>query len=279
MRDDRGHRRQRWPLISLIVVATLAVAVMVLRFTMLRDQARDITTDEALDRFRQMTTSSVAPIEQALTSSEAPADAPDVPEPGVYRYRTTGEESIDALGGASHRYPEETTITVTPDGCGVLLRWDALRERRDEWRLCATADGIELQPLGLKYHEFFGRPTSEDIVCDRTVLLVPADREPRVPVTQDCRMASDPWFPTWEVLAWDERTVDGTEIDVVHTRMTVVDDDPTYGEQTTIDWWLTPSGLPVQATATKWSVSPSPIGAVTYEEEFTLSLISLRPLQ
>jgi hypothetical protein len=116
-------------------------------------------------------------------------------------------------------------------------------------------------------------------VCDRTVLLVPADREPRVPVTQDCRMASDPWFPTWEVLAWDERTVDGTVIDVVHTRMTVVDDDPTYGEQTTIDWWLTPSGLPVQVAATKWSVSPSPIGAVTYEEEFTLSLISLRPLQ
>lgn len=255
----------------------MAVAVLALRFTVFRDQARQVTAEEALDRFRQTatTTSSTAP--QPTAQDQTPTLL--LPEPGVYRYRTTGEESIDALGGATHIYPDVTTITVLPDGCGVLLRWDALQERRDEWRLCAAPDGIELQREGLKYQEFFGHSTSEDIRCDRTVLVVPTDRARRPPVTQECRMADDPWLPTWEVLAWDERTVDGTTLEVVHVRMTVHNDDPTYGERTTIDWWLAPTGLPIAADATKWSSSPSPLGAVTYEERFSLSLLSLSPLQ
>ena len=73
------------------------------------------------------------------------ASRPSLVAPGVYRYRTTGEESVDVLGGATHHYPDETTITVTPDGV-VSPRWDALKERRDEWRLCDRPDGIELQP-------------------------------------------------------------------------------------------------------------------------------------
>ena len=34
-----------------------------------------------------------------------------LPMTGVYGYTTVGRESVDALGGAEHIYPDETTIT------------------------------------------------------------------------------------------------------------------------------------------------------------------------
>ncbi len=39
------------------------------------------------------------------------------------------EEEVDALVGSRHAYPSESTITVRPGGCGVLMRWDVLEER------------------------------------------------------------------------------------------------------------------------------------------------------
>lgn len=185
-----------------------------------------------------------------VTTTVAPL--PVVPSPGVYRYVTAGYESVDVLGGARHDYPAETTITVVPDGCGVLLRWDALAERRDEWRLFATADGIVLQPDGLQFHEFFGSADDEA------------------------------WAPLWEVLDTSEQVVDGAAVEVAHVRMTVASDNGAgggLGEHTVIDWHLDATGLPVSACGTKDSVSSSPIGDVDYHETFTLQLASLTPLR
>lgn len=300
MSTDRGSRRRRWFIgIGVALIVLVATAVIV-RYTILRDQARVVAVDDVLESFRSAVdaSSSTAPPPDTTVATTAPgtttpSDHPatttstepepipvaTTPEPGVYRYRTTGEESVDILGGATHHYPDETTITVLPDGCGVHLRWDALQERREEWRLCATEDGIELQPHGFKYQEFFSQANPEDIVCDGVALIVPVDRGAR-PVTElDCMLGDDPWFPVWEVLGWEERQVGQTTVDVVHVRMTVDDPEAEYWEVTTIDWWLASNGLPVAAEATKRSRSPSPIGGVVYEEEFTLDLVSLTPLR
>jgi hypothetical protein len=56
-----------------------------------------------------------------------------VPEPGVYVYASRGFDSVDALTGARHDYPAQTTVTVTTEGCGVRVRWNTVRERWDEW--------------------------------------------------------------------------------------------------------------------------------------------------
>lgn len=197
--------------------------------------------------------------------------------PGVYRYRTTGGESIDALGGAAHEYPDETTITVTRHGCGVHLRWDPLVERRDEWELCSTTAGIELQPIGVQFHQFFGRAEQEDVVCDGAVLLLPAGEATR-PTAWECMLAEDPWSPTWEVIGQDRRRVDGEWVDVTHVRMTVEDDDEEW-EHTVVDWFLAADGLPVAARADKESRSPSPIGGVVYREQYAIDLVSTVPLQ
>ena len=277
----------------LIPVAAIAAAVLIPR-----DDTHQVDLDEVVGRFRASTvpsTSDTVPATGAATTTTAaerdddtstlapttavaqPA-APALVEPGVYVYRTVGFEHIDALSGVTHDYPAETQITVTADGCGVLLRWDALEERREEWRLCSTPAGIELQPRALQYHEFFGQQTPEDVVCDVPVLLVPVSAMPSEPVAQTCTLDTDPWLPTWEVLEAGALTIDGVTLDVRHVRMEI-DDHDHFFEQYVADWQLAPSGLPVELVIEKHSRSPSAVGDVVYDEEIHLELISVDPLR
>jgi len=311
---QRGVGRRRgvaayWPVlaaVALVVVAAIAVA----RVWFFRDDARAVSTEEAVERFREVAstpsstsdpaspvTSMLSPPSPVMTpvtvgpsaDSTVPATAPpttpttgaprplELPQPGVYRYATSGQEEIDAVGGARHDYPPETTITLTPAGCGVRLQWDALRERRETWELCVGTGGIELQPDAVQYHEFFSQPQEHAVECDRTAVLVPLDPD-SAPATQlRCTVAGEPWFPTWEVLERTTREVAGSEIEVVHVQMTVRDDDE-YWETTTIDWFLGPTGLPVVVRGETSSKTSTLVGDVTYSEQYDLSLASLTPL-
>jgi hypothetical protein len=198
--------------------------------------------------------------------------------PGVYEFTTEGFERIDALGGTRHDYPDTTTMTVVADGCGVSVRWDALKERWDEWGLCSTVDGIVLAPDGAQFHEFHGRSEQEELRCDQAVLVVPVDDEPRPVVEQACTLASDGYVPTWQVMGTETRDVGGEIVDVQHVRLRV-DDDDEYWEQITVDWYFTDGGLPVEVVGTKESLSSTLVGDVHYEEQFHLVLESLWPLR
>jgi hypothetical protein len=288
-----------------VALTALVAAGLVARFVLLRDTETTVTTDEALAEFRAASPVTEAPSIDAAAPSTAdapaakppttavsppgspsgvppPTTAPRVPatlvEPGVYRYRTTGGEQIDAVGGTSHDYPAETTITVTARGCGVWLRWDALRERREEWGLCVTPAGIELRPDGVQFHEFFGQSEEEALVCDRAVVLLPAELPQPEPVPLECTLADDPWSPVWEILEADTRTVEGEDVTVRHARMTITDEDE-FWERNTADWYLAPDGLPVEVVVAKSSRSPSAIGPVVYEEQYRLDLVTLEPLR
>lgn len=276
-----------------MVVGALVGGAVVARQVWLDDRARAVDAEEALDRFRAASTGSAATSGPAATGPDDPvgttgatgttdtmaAPEPTLPDPGVYRYATTGSEAIDVLGGAEHPYPPETTVTVTPDGCGVLLRWDLLVERREEWRLCAAEDGVVLQTTGAFYHEFFAHGSLEAMECNRPVLLVPVDGLPRPPVPQRCTLNGREWLPAWEVIGTDVRSVDGSPLGVTHVRMTVVDDDEHY-EHVVADWWLDAHGLPVSMSATKTSRSTSGlVGDVVYDEQYTAQLTSLTPLR
>ena len=186
---------------------------------------------------------------------------------------------MDTLGGADHTYPVETTITVTREDCGVRLRWDVLRERHEEWRLCLGPNGVGLQTTGTSFHEFFQHGQLEQLVCARDALLVPADHRPRKPVAMGCHLDADEYLPAYEVLETGTRTVEGAAVAVTHVRMTVEMPGPFF-EHTTFDYWLDDHGLPVWMAEKKVSRSAAEIvGSVTYTEEFTAALASLTPLE
>ena len=279
-----NSRVRRRAIVATVLVGALVITGLVVRHLWLTDTARVVDADEAVERFRDLNSTTVSAVSPPTlpagdTTTTVPAPRFATPEPGVYRYATDGLEGIDVLGGAEHRYPAETTITITHDGCGVLLKWDLLKERSEEWRLCATPQGIEQKKTGAFYHEFFQHGSREEMTCDRGVLVVPGDREPRDVVPLACLLNDRPWLPEWQVLERDSRTVDGVQVQVQHVRMTVTDDDE-YWEHVVADWWLDDRGLPIEMTATKESKSNSGlVGDVVYHETYRVTLVSLTPLR
>ena len=287
MTSSRSSTR-RLAVTAVLVIALVVIGALVVRAVWFRDQARVVRVDDAVDRFRD----SLAAAPPLTTGSPTAFVADSVPlvptatpvpssisaiTPGVYRYRTTGGEGVDAVGGTSHDYPNETALTVTASDCGVWLRWDLLKERREEWQLCITDDGVALQPVGTVYHEFYGVGEIEQLSCDRAVVVVPlTDSAP--PVALECMLADLPWLPVWEVLGRDTVAIDGSDVPAWHVRMTI-DDTDEYPEQTVIDWWLAANGLPLRMSSTTSSTSASDlVGDVRYEEQYMAELDSLEPL-
>lgn len=276
MAEQGGRRRRTWWFVAIAVV--VVAGGLAVRAWWPQDRATRVEADEALDRFHDTTTST--PTTVAVTTAAPTTSLPprDLPEPGVYRYATTGTESVDILGGATHDYPPQTLLTVTLDGCGVRLRWDLLAERRDEWRLCVTADGVELQTTGSHYHEFYSNGRLEALVCSHKVLLVPTDDSLPPEQSVTCLLDGAPWNPTWTAVGHETLTVDGSSVETLHLRM-VVNDGDAHFERTTMDWWLAPTGLPVRMTTQKESNTDSGvIGDVYYTETYTADLASFDPL-
>lgn len=259
-----------------VVVVTLGAGGYFATRIWLTDHTDPIRTADAVDDYRASTLPGASSNPTTIVG-----DRPSLitPSPGVYRYRTEGSESVDVLGGTTHTYPAETSLTVVPHGCGVTLRWTPLEQRSEEWGLCATVDGMELQTEGAFFHEFFGTAHPESMVCDRTVVLVPAAGSMTTEVAQKCDVDGRPWFPVWKVLERSTRTVDGTSVDVTHVRMTIRDDDREY-EHVDLDMWLDPHGLPVEMSAERRSLTlTAAIGAVVYTEQYRATLVSLEPMR
>lgn len=281
----RSFWRRRRTMVTVALVLVVALPFAYDRWWP-RDSARSVDAETALDRFRDGSAPSTVNTEAPTDSSPvtestlSPVAAPDTPAEGIYRYVTSGRESIDALGGTTHEYPAETLLTVVDRGCGALLRWDVLVERFDEWSLCATPDGIELQATGMAFfHQFFGIANRDPAECDRAVLLVPADGLPREPEAMTCECADRPWPAVWTVVGVESLTVEGSPVVVTHVRMTLDWVDGKLFEHTVNDWWLDASGLPVRMVSKKESTNDSGvIGAVLYKEEYTADLVSLTPL-
>jgi hypothetical protein len=303
-KEATGRRRRRWPWVVVGAVVLAVGALIVARQVIYRDQTRQVTTEQAVNRYRESTassstsqpahagtsttnatsatsattgTSATSTVVAPTTTASASAIARSLPAPGVYRYRTTGEESIDVLGGAHHTYPAQSTITVTPDGCGVQLRWDVLQERRDEWRLCVTPAGL-VEPWALQYHEFFKQPDAEALVCPATTLLLPSTPKTGGGWNVHCTLAGDAEPQRFEVLGSAVLQVGTVSVPTTHVRQSVNYDGSLY-EHTINDWWLAADGLPVRGVETKSSASPSPIGNVIYKEHYEIDLESLTPLR
>src|SRR5262245_41031561 len=109
---ERQHRWRRLLLGLVIAFALIAGAVVaaVAAGFILHDTAKPVSIQDVVRQFRE--------------AVQKPGQLE-----GVYLYSTRGEESVDALGGATHHYPARTTITVVEVPCGVRLQWQPLEER------------------------------------------------------------------------------------------------------------------------------------------------------
>ncbi|HEU5083840.1 MAG TPA: hypothetical protein VFU14_10910 [Acidimicrobiales bacterium] len=236
-------------------------------YVVLSDSATPVDVEEAVERYRD---------DGDATSSTTTAPARQLPAEGVYVYATEGDERIDILGGSTHGYPVETTVTIRHTACGLTQRWAPLDERWDEEEVCTTDAGRERRSLRT-HHEFFGISDDADFTCEAGYLLFPAEPEVGDTWTTSCDSGDTLLTGTAEVVELEARTVGGQRVDTVHLRVT---EQATGGDDgpSSDDYWLrTGDGLLVERSSTVETRSDSPVGTATYTERFTLRLTSLEP--
>jgi hypothetical protein len=249
------------------VVAVTAVAGFIVWRTY-RDTSTQVAIDTIIDEFR------ARPLE--ATGSTAPTVR--LPEPGVYVYSTTGSESVDALGGASHDYPSETTITVVRTGCGVVLRWVALAERSEEWDLCPGGDGGLESSYYESYHRFFGQDDRRRYECGVSTIL-PAGVAAGDRWARSCSSGDRTEVTSTQVVGTEAMTIGGRTVDAVHLRLAaeLSAEDGTSGTTQTEVWLDGATGLPLRHVLQGTTTSPQVIGDVHFQERYELVLTSLDP--
>jgi hypothetical protein len=227
----------------------------------LHDTAETATVRDAVESFRS---------EPTTGSGAAPALAP-----GVYVYATTGFEEVDALGGAHHDYPPETTITITARGCGVQLHWVALQRRETTWERCPTPRGDVLRST-FETHRFFGTTEHTGYVCG-TTLERPARDKPGASWPLLCRTAGITQRGTGRVVARESLAVKGARVATVHLRWRATLSGTTTGTTERDTWLARSNGLPVRMTMASETTTGSIVGDVHYRETVELKLTSTTP--
>lgn len=257
----------RWLQRTLLAVACLVVlGAAGLLYLISRDTTTPIGVTEAVDRFRESTTTVPAGdrTERAL------------PAAGVYVYETTGSERIDVLGGATHSYPPSTTITIEHVDCGIRQRWTPTEERSDDEQLCLSDGGLERRTLAT-HHEFFDLGDDTTFTCEPGYVVVPADPTPGDTWRTDCDGGGTRLEGRGRVVGLESRDVAGTAVEAVHVRVEETSSGSDEGTSSD-DYWLRSSdGLLVARESSVRTRSDSPVGTATYEETFTLRLLSLEP--
>jgi hypothetical protein len=263
MAEGRPRRLRKVLWITVGAVATLAVvAVGTVLYLRARDTTTAVSVDEVIGSFRDVGT-------QAATEPQRPA-------PGVYVYETVGSESIDALGGATHTYPDETTMSVTLTDCGYQVRWDVFRERFDELDLCVTPEG-ESVATTRQYREFFGFSNDRVYRCAANALVrtfPPVFGETR---TTPCTAEKSDGEISVTVVGLERVAVGGEQVDALHVLLETTLRGDARGTST-LRYWIDPAtGLIFRRESTVSTDADSPLGVTHYDENYTVQLVSRTP--
>jgi len=244
--------------VIVVVLAAGALVAAVAFGLLLHDTATPVSIQDVVRRFRE--------------SGRGPGRLD-----GVYLYATRGGESVDALGGAHHRYPAKTSITAVTVPCGVRLEWDPLEGRSATWTLCATSIGIELHAWEVA-HRFFGQSDRTSYACSGTV-LVPSDDTSTARARYRCRSSRGHETGHAQLLGVELVQVAGAKRRAVHVRTVATVKGGDHGTETT-DWWLDErTGLPLRIALSNRTSRPFFLGDVHYREDADLRLVSTTPLR
>ena len=193
-----------------------------------------------------------------------------LPQVGVYRYSTTGSETIKSIVSASHDYPTESTITITRSGCGVKMEWAPLRERSEFLEICRIDGRLVLANYG-GAHEFFGLRNEHLVTCPSKTLLIPAveDVDNSKVVCEGTDLVHD--RSTTSVAA-TEVVLDGRRIDgfVVETEFVAAG---TFNGTTIRTMTFDEDGMLLSWSDVVDGFSKTPIGDADYIEDFSLTLL------
>jgi hypothetical protein len=279
------------------IIAAFSVVSIAAGVFYLRGGSTPVAVDTAIERFRTTTLGASQPLidtdatPKADTSKPKKAQTPvataaSVAEPrseagrpkppeGVYVYATKGGDEVDVLGGSSHAYPAETTMTIRHDGCGLIERWDALDERWDERETCKTPDGDALKRF-TSFHEFFRHADERTYTCE--FLTYPRDTRPGDTWKGRCVSGESVVHQTGRAIGYETLLVGGIRVKTLHVRVDVKLTGEQEGSGVRQVWGDLETGLSILERASTTSYSTQPVfGRTRYHESFEIRLKSLKP--
>lgn len=259
----RVIRRIWW--LELLVVAVV-VGLLLGGFFKLRDRAVPVTVTQAVADFRE------------LGDAREPSsnETSSLQQEGVYVYATTGSENVDALSGARHPYPAQTTITVTQEGCGLRTIWRPLEQRTDDGITCVRGDRLLVDRF-TTLHEFFQKKDRRDFRCAAGTLLMPSPPTPGATWTMHCKTEDTTSVSRGEVVGPEDLDVGGRSVRTIHVRLVSTLRGGSNGTRSADAWLLPSNGLMVRTIARARISARSVLGNVHYAEDYELNLVSLDP--
>lgn len=206
----------------------------------------------------------------------AEVSAPPFPAEGVYVYDTTGFEEVDALGGARHDYPAQTSIVHRREGCGATETWQPFRDRRDVRQLCAEPGRHRMAYFDAT-RSFFGQTDTRRLECDEGASAFVADARPGDVFEFRCVQEGADAANRVEILGVETVVVGGQPVEAVHSRATSQVTGGASGSSEIESWVHPETGLTLKRISVLDGSEPGPGGKVSYHEEYTLVLRSLEP--
>ncbi len=233
----RGWRRWIWWVaIPLVVFGVGAVSSVLLP----RNRTTVIPVEDTVTKYRN--------------AGPGTFSVAGLPEPGVYVYETSGTEHVNALGGGSHRYPSQTTMTVTVAQSYATTRWDALQQRWDEYGVCLEGRAQRAQHFAI-YHNFFLKSDFRDYVCPAEAVFLPADHSVGTTWTARCVAGDATSTNHGRILGTDSLTVGREEVEALHLRLDTDLGGSTSGTRHAEAWPVPDTGLTLKSW---WTWPPMP---------------------
>lgn len=198
-----------------------------------------------------------------------------VPEPGVYQYRTSGGEKLDTMIDSSHDFDGISTITLTPTACGIKEHWQVLEERWSTTELCLGPHGAQLKKLA-EYHEFFGQKNLTRYTCREDPVAYTAQLKVGDTWSVHCRSKKGTIVNEVKVVSREPYELRGRRIPALKFETdTTLSGDPS-GTASRVAWMRLRDGLLLRRESAS-NAEVKAAGGGTFEEEFTLELVSTTP--
>jgi hypothetical protein len=222
-----------------------------------------------------------APTTRAVAGAPSSPAAPGTPvvrtpRNGVYTYATKGQESVTALGGATHTYPATTTVSVTGSGCSQGARWDALEERYEQLALCAVGEGTQVVSF-TTYHSFYGQSDKKTYACEPAARLRPESHQPGASASGACVASNAKAVVKTSVVGIENVRIGGVDVPAVKVHGDEVLTGATAGKRITDSWFALADNLLLRRIATVDADTESAIGQTHYTESYDIQLTSTTP--
>lgn len=245
------------------VTVLVVVAAVGVWFLGLHSPGTRLGMDEALHLYR------------ARQAPSAVGGRRSLPPPGVYRYRTTGDEAL-SIGGISRRFPATTEMIVTDARC-ASVSWVPFTQHVESFVECPAPGGAMSMVASTSHEDIAGVSTDERITCPTSAYLVPPSSVGSR-WTATCRAAGQTVGFGGRVVGTGAIEVDGRSVPAVHIRVTLSFAGSESGTNPTDYWIDIDDGLIVrEEEQVAMADRAGPLGSVHYAERMSLTALSLSP--